>query len=175
MENRQRRREQWRAEAKILWEQWSQDSFFILGVALYWGEGTKCRTAPRLALTNSDVGMLQVWLRWCRRFMPGVPLDYSLVIHDSCNLEDVKRFWKQQLGIEVRVVSVAVSASSKRTRHTLPYGTLKIRVGRGSVEWVTKMLVWLELARDLHSLESGFHPVGVIPLPLPPVPRIPPW
>jgi hypothetical protein len=149
MENRQRRREQWRSEARVLWEQWRHDPFFILGVALYWGEGTKCMTAPRLALTNSDVGMLQVWLRWCQRFMPGVPLDYSLVIHDSCDVAEAIRFWKQALGIDVQVVSVAVSAASKRKRNSLPHGTLKVRVGRGSVEWLTKMLVWLELAQLL--------------------------
>ncbi len=35
MENRQQRREHWRAEAKALWEQWRGEPLFILGVALY--------------------------------------------------------------------------------------------------------------------------------------------
>jgi hypothetical protein len=63
--NRKRRRERWQAEAKALWEQWHCDPFFILGVALYWGEGTKSAKpcCSRLALTNSDVNMLRVWLR----------------------------------------------------------------------------------------------------------------
>jgi len=39
--------------------------------------------------------------------------------------------------------------ASKRTRNTLPYGTLKVRVGRGSVEWFTKLMVWLELAQQM--------------------------
>jgi hypothetical protein len=149
MENRQRRREQWRADAKALWEQWRHDPFFILGVALYWGEGTKSKTAPCLALTNSDATMLQVWLCWCQRFLPNIRLNYSLVIHDSCDLDAARRFWKTHLGIDVRVISVAVSAASKRKRNSLPHGTLKVRVGRGSVEWYTKMLVWLELAPRL--------------------------
>jgi hypothetical protein len=149
MENRQRRRAAWRAEARILWEQWRHDPLFILGVALYWGEGTKCSTAPRLALTNTDVAMLRVWLRWCGRFMPGVPLDYSLVIHDTADVARARRFWKEALGVDVQVVSVAVSSASKRKRNSLPNGTLKVRVGRGSVEWLTKMLVWLDLAQLL--------------------------
>jgi hypothetical protein len=149
MENRRHRREQWRAEAKALWEQWRTDPLFTLGVALYWGEGTKCSTAPRLALTNSDVDMLRVWLRWCCNFMPGVPLDYSLVIHDTADVAQARHFWKEALGVDVHVVTVAVSVASKRKRNSLPHGTLKVRVGRGSVEWFTKMLVWLELAQRL--------------------------
>ncbi len=148
-ENRQLRRERWRAEARALWDQWRYDPLFILGVALYWGEGTKCSTSPRLALTNSDVNMLRVWLRWCRRFMPGVPLDYSLVIHDTADESAVRRYWRDALGVDVKVVSVAVSSASKRRRNTLPHGTLKARAGRGGIEWFTKMLVWLELAQSL--------------------------
>jgi hypothetical protein len=148
-ENHKRRRESWRAEARGLWEQLRADSFFILGVALYWGEGTKCNTTPRLALTNSDVNMLRVWLRWCRRYLPGLPLVYQLHIHENCDLDAALCFWREQLGIDVRVVSRAVSRASKQTRHTLPNGTLKVVVGRGSVEWLTKMLVWLELAQQM--------------------------
>jgi hypothetical protein len=31
----------------------------------------------------------------------------------------------------------------------LPNGTLKVNAGRGGAEWYTKMLAWLDLARDL--------------------------
>ncbi|HYT90590.1 MAG TPA: hypothetical protein VEL76_17920 [Gemmataceae bacterium] len=81
--------------------------------------------------------------------MPGVPLGYFLGIHDNADVAAARHFWKSQLDIEVEVVSIAVSSASKRKRNTLPYGTLDIRVRRGSVEWLTKMLVWLELAQHL--------------------------
>jgi hypothetical protein len=146
IENRKQRREQWREEALTLWDRWRGDPLFILGVGLYWGEGTKSQIEKCLALTNSDASLLRLWLRWCRRFMPDVPLGYSLVIHDTCDLRAACRFWKRQLGIEVKVVTVAVSSASTRKRNCLPHGTLKVRAGRGSLEWFTKMLVWLELA-----------------------------
>ena len=53
-ENRKRRRERWRDEAIVLWEQWREDPLFICGVALYWGEGGKRGRDPRLALSNTD-------------------------------------------------------------------------------------------------------------------------
>jgi hypothetical protein len=77
MDNRRQRRERWLVEARAVWEERREAPFFILGVALYWGEGRKCSTVPRLELTNSDVSMLRVWLRWCRRFMPRVLLSYA--------------------------------------------------------------------------------------------------
>jgi hypothetical protein len=148
-ENRRQRRELWKAEAKELWEQWHGDPFFALGIGLYWGEGSKHAKAAQLQLTNSDVNMLRVWLRWCHRFLPGVPLKCLLCIHDNCDREFALQFWKQQLGVDVKCVWVAVSSASKRKRNTLPYGTLHVRVGRGSLEWFTKMLVWLELFQEL--------------------------
>jgi len=148
-ENRRQRRELWLAEACSLWKQWRHDPLFILGVGLYWGEGRKCQSPPRLSLTNSDVHLLQVWLRWCQRFLPGVPLYYELHIHDNCAVEAAKLFWKQQLSIEVQTILVAVSSASNRRRNTLSAGTLTVRVGRGSVEWLTKMFVWLELTQLL--------------------------
>jgi hypothetical protein len=149
--NRRQRREKWSAEAESLWKQWCHDPFFLLGIGLYWGEGTKSRVDPRLALTNSDVGLLRVWIRWCQRFIPGVPLGFSLIIHDTCEVAVARRFWKRELDVDPKVVTIAVSSASKRRRNCLPYGTLKVRVGRGSREWLTKMLVWLELTQHLPS------------------------
>ncbi len=149
VENRKRRRQRWQTEARAFWRQWREDPLFILGVALYWGEGRKSGTTYRLEISNSDVNLLQVWLRWCRRFMPGVALSCALSIHDGSDVAAALQFWKERLGIDVRFVSVAVSSASKRKRSTLPNGTLQVRVARGSLEWYTKMRVWLELAQDL--------------------------
>jgi hypothetical protein len=102
-----------------------------------------------MGLSNSDPALLRLWVRWCRRFLPTVSFRYDLNIHDSCNIAAAKLFWKQELGVEVTSVSVAVSKASQRKRNTLPNGTLRVRVGRGSVEWLTKMLVWIELAQRL--------------------------
>ncbi len=147
--NREQRGLRWQIEARAFWEQWHDDPLFILGVALYWGEGRKSGTTYRLEISNSDADLLRVWLRWCRRFMPGAPLSHALSIHDGSDVAAALRFWKDQLGIDVNFVSVAVSSASKRKRNTLPNGTVQVRVARGSLEWYTKMCVWLELAQNL--------------------------
>jgi hypothetical protein len=145
------RREKWAAEGVLLWEQWRHDPFFLLGIGLYWGEGAKvCRaTQTRLALSNSDPGLLRVWVSWSRRFLPGVPVYSELTVHDTCNVQAAQQFWERELNIRVTSVTVAVSLASKRKRNSLPNGALRVRVGRGSVEWLTKMLTWIELAQVL--------------------------
>ena len=150
MANRKQRRERWRAKAVSLWRKWRRDPLFVLGVGLYWGEGEKgSRSRSCLALSNADVNLLRTWLRWCARFVPGVRLNFCLSIHDNCDLEAARAFWRRELNIEITWVAMAVSRASKRKRRTLPHGTLKVRLGRGSLEWHTKMLVWLELAQGL--------------------------
>lgn len=81
--------------------------------------------------------------------MPGVPLRYELNLHPNCDANAARHFWEEHLGITITYTWIAASTASKRKRNTLPNGTLNIRVGRGSLEWYTKMMVWLELAPDL--------------------------
>ncbi len=148
-ENRRQRRLCWQAEAKRLWQRWHSDPLFLLGVGLYWGEGHKCSRPPRLRLSNSDMRLLRVWLAWCQRFLPGVPLKYEINLHPDCDAAAARRFWEEHLNIKVTSTWAAISAASRRRRKTLPHGTLNIQVCRGSLEWYTKMMVWLELAHDL--------------------------
>lgn len=148
-ENRRQRRLCWQAEARLLWEQWRTDPLFLLGIGLYWGEGHKSPREPRLRLSNSDLHLLRVWVAWCRRFLPEVPFTNGLNLHPNCDAEAARRFWEEQLNIQVAYVWITVSGASKRRRNTLPHGTLNIQVGRGSKEWYTKIMVWLELAQDL--------------------------
>lgn len=159
-ENRRQRRLCWQAEAKLLWEQWHTDPLFLLGIGLYWGEGHKSARCPRLRLSNSDLRLLRVWLAWCQRFLLGVPLRYELNLHANCDANAARRYWEEYLGIKIIYTWVAVSAASKHKRNTLPNGTLNIRVGRGSLEWYTKMMIWLELAQDL-----PFTPASAIRVP----------
>jgi hypothetical protein len=150
--NRAARRAAWRSEGIRLWERWRDDPFFTFGIALYWGEGTKSprgRYSPSLALTNSDPALLRVWLTWCRRYFPERPIKYSLHLHDTADADAACAFWQRELGITNISVRRAVSRASARHRQTLPNGTLRVRIGRGSVECFTKMHVWLELSQQL--------------------------
>lgn len=112
-ENRRQRRLSWQAEARLLWEQWHSDPLFLLGIGLYWGEGHKSSRCPRLRLCNADVHLLRIWLAWCQRFLPGVPLVFAVNLHANCDADAARRFWEEHLSIKVTSRWVAVSAASR--------------------------------------------------------------
>ncbi|MFH9687071.1 hypothetical protein ACH4LE_12245 [Streptomyces sp. NPDC017413] len=70
---------------------------FLLGVALYWAEGSKSkpyRTQERGTFVNSDPGMIEVFLAWLR--LLGVPqerLRFHIHIHETADITAAERYW----------------------------------------------------------------------------------
>ncbi|MFH9395864.1 hypothetical protein [Streptomyces sp. NPDC017556] len=70
---------------------------FLLGVALYWAEGSKSkpyRTQERVTFVNSDPGMIEVFLAWLR--LLGVPqerLRFHIHIHETADITAAERYW----------------------------------------------------------------------------------
>ncbi|MBC2876104.1 hypothetical protein H7K43_13755 [Streptomyces sp. TYQ1024] len=77
---------------------------FLIGVGLYWSEGTKDKPHRRheaVTFVNSDVGMITLYLAWLR--LLGVEPDrlaYRVMIHESADVEGAERYWAGQIGID---------------------------------------------------------------------------
>lgn len=77
---------------------------FLLGVGLYWAEGSKSkpyRRQERVIFVNSDPGMVGVYLAWLR--MLGVPrerLRCAVQIHETADVPAAERFWAALVGID---------------------------------------------------------------------------
>lgn len=75
---------------------------FLLGVGLYWAEGTKSkpyRTQERVTFVNSDPGMIAVFLAWLR--LLGVDDDalrFHVLIHETADAAGAERFWADLTG-----------------------------------------------------------------------------
>ena len=75
---------------------------FLVGVALYWAEGSKEKPwgrATQMALINSDPGVIRLFLRWLE--LVGVPasdLIFRLSIHESADVEGAQQFWSAVVG-----------------------------------------------------------------------------
>ncbi len=76
---------------------------FMIGVALYWGEGTKQKTyrpSVRLCFTNSDPDMVRVFMKWIREFTNVRDEDIGLEIYIHDNHKDqTSEFQKYWLGV----------------------------------------------------------------------------
>jgi len=83
--------------------QLTERDLFVVGLALYWAEGSKdkpWRRNGRVILINGDAGVLQVFLAWLD--LVGVPEEdrqYRLNIHESADVRMHERWWADQLGI----------------------------------------------------------------------------
>ncbi|MEI7032402.1 hypothetical protein [Streptomyces pratensis] len=75
---------------------------FLLGVGLYWAEGSKSkpyRTQERVTFVNSDPGMITVFLTWLR--LLGVAqehLRFHVHIHESADVAAAERYWLSLTG-----------------------------------------------------------------------------
>lgn len=84
----------------------SSRELWLIGIALYWGEGSKQREttiSTGVQLTNSDPLMLRFFLLWLKKMhISDNVLVFELYVHENRRSEvsNFKRWWAKQLGIE---------------------------------------------------------------------------
>lgn len=77
--------------------QLSERELFLVGVGLYWAEGSKDKPYDRretVTFVNSDPGMIETFLRWLD--LLGVERDrvrYCVMIHESADVAGAERYW----------------------------------------------------------------------------------
>lgn len=77
---------------------------FLVGVGLYWAEGSKSkpyRRQERIVFVNSDPGMITVFLAWLH--LLGVErkhLRFAVHIHETADVAAAEMFWAKHVGIE---------------------------------------------------------------------------
>lgn len=136
----------WRQEAFKEWSVWKSDPLFILGVGLYWGEGSKTERALRLS--NADPDLIRTWCAWLHKFAPSLPLRAQVYCHLDVDKYQAITYWRNVSRITtIRAYdSTPVSSKGVVPRRRLPFGTFGVVPGVGSAMWHTKMMVWITLA-----------------------------
>lgn len=120
------RREVGRLTRRDLW---------MMGAALYWGEGTKRGTGNMVALANSDPVIILCMMRFFRE-QCGVPDEkFRLAVHayHGMDVDRIQRFWSRCTGIPLSQFHAPYLGVSQASRHRrsatrLPYGTAHIRI-----------------------------------------------
>lgn len=115
----------------------SKRELMLVGATLYWGEGTKYvgkNQTPRLVFTNSDPGMLRLYMRFLREILevPEEKLSGELHLYEHIDHADAKKYWSSITGIAPErfwsTNAVSRASRSKRPRNRLRYGTAAVRV-----------------------------------------------
>ncbi|RKT05105.1 hypothetical protein BX286_3090 [Streptomyces sp. 3211.6] len=132
-EERRRAKQEAAAEIGAL----SDRELFLLGVGLYWSEGSKDKPyerRERATFVNSDPGMIRVYLSWLR--LLGIKeerLRFTLMIHETADVAGAERFWLDFTGADAShfLKTVLKRHNPKTTRKNSGenyYGCLAVRV-----------------------------------------------
>ena len=88
----------------------SRRDLWMLGLALYWGEGSKQKpgnVSAGVIFTNSDPLAVRLFVAWVRDIC-GVSdgrLHYEIYLHDTADAERARNYWATQLDIPVERLS----------------------------------------------------------------------
>ena len=117
----------------------SQRDLFMLGLALYWGEGYKSGN-EECGLTNSDPAIITAFIEWLRRIYAVPAAD--LILRVSVNgthrhrVPSIEKYWSQTTGIPLSQFTTTslIKTRSKKTYADAEshFGTLRVKVRRGT-------------------------------------------
>lgn len=122
---------------------------FMLGVALYWAEGTKDKAYDRresLKFINSDPNVITVYLRWLELLeVPRERLTFCVSIHESADVPAAEQFWADLAG-------VAPSAFNKTSLKRHNPKTLRKNTGEA---YRGCLVVYVRQSADLYRRMEG--------------------
>ncbi|GGX17707.1 hypothetical protein GCM10010297_43820 [Streptomyces malachitofuscus] len=77
---------------------------FVIGVALYWAEGSKSKPysrRERITFVNSDPNMITVFLAWLALLdVDPSTLRFAVQIHESADVRAAEKYWADHVGID---------------------------------------------------------------------------
>ncbi len=140
----ERIRKQARSEALAL----VHDPFWVAGVVLYWGEGSK--RSNRLELANSDPRILQLFIAWVERYVEPEPsFVLWLVLHADNDEPAARRHWERELGLEepdFYKTTIKPDGTGHRKNH-LKHGVCRVGLRR-STDAFLKTIAWIDVVAE---------------------------
>lgn len=134
------------AAIKEIPSDYSLNTLKIVGIALYWAEGTKARRNI-VHFSNSDPHMISLMMRFFRKIckVPEFKFRGVIHIHPHLNRQKALKHWSKISGIPVKQfhkTQTGISKVSKNKRDTLPLGTFGIVVSDTRMQ--SKIKGWIE-------------------------------
>lgn len=114
----------------------SSHDLFLIGIALYWGEGAQSEnhSNPRLRFANSNPFMVLLFMKFLREIMgiAEAKIKPAIQIHPNIRQQTAINFWSKVIQLPPTsfktFMQVSRASKSKRPRRSLPYGTIFITI-----------------------------------------------
>lgn len=80
-------------QAKAIWELHKENADFLIGLTMYWCEGTK----RDMQFTNSDPAMIRFMLHWVTEYIPHKEVRWELRGPSEDHRKQVEAFWQREV------------------------------------------------------------------------------
>lgn len=132
--------------SKIEFENYKNDPMFLVGIGLYWAEGSK-RTST-FQFMNSDSDMINFMILWGKKFFPKESrnMHLRLYMHKIYSCEKCEEYWSKITGFPLSKFKKTVYKPSGLGVKKRPMykGCIRIEIPKGS-HLLRKMQFWQNL------------------------------
>ena len=131
----------------------SDRELWLIGTALYWGEGSKQKEnnpSQQARFTNSDPLMIKLYLKWLQKICKIAKKDihFEIYIHETANAERAKRYWSKVFNIPVsKFQKIRLKKNKIKTKRknigSNYYGLIRVEIRKGT-NFNRKISGWIE-------------------------------
>lgn len=137
--------DQWKIEAENEaeheWESLKGDGDFMLGLGLYWGEGTKANKV--VSLGNLDLNLLSTFQMWAEKYLLINCWSCCFWTSSPSKMQTIEKQMRDKFG---DVTFTKAQIVRKTEGHQSDFGVVAL-TGRRSTRALYKTLKWIELAK----------------------------
>jgi hypothetical protein len=133
-----------REDARRFAEGHLDDPFFVAGVVLYWGEGSK--TGANLIVANSDPAVLRLFVAWVRRYLDRDSVfRLSLHLHEGNDESAARSYWGHVTGLsDAKFTKTFIKPrGTGHRKNRLAYGVCRVAVLR-STDHRHRTMAWID-------------------------------
>lgn len=118
------------------------NSLFLLGLTLYWCEGTQ--KTNTFSFINSDPIIMKIMIQWLEEIckIPKNKIRFRLYIHEIYAHENCEEFWSKELNVPLIQFSKTVYKPTPHIIKRNPHYKGCLRIDCGGVELFRKFLGW---------------------------------
>jgi len=136
-------------EAKKEYPLLSKNPFFLIGLTLYWAEGSK--SSECVQFSNSDPRLIKIMMKWFRKIckIPEEKIKTHIYIHRVYRKENCEKFWS-------KVTNIPLSRFGKTTLKPTPHKIKKnldykgvCRIDISDVNLLRKIIGWQQALYEI--------------------------
>lgn len=132
-------------EAEREFKKYIQDPFFVIGISLYWAEGSK--KDGGFSFINSDPNMIVLIVKWIKKYVTNNEslLKYRLFIHYPYKDEKCEEYWAELLNVSINNFQKTIYKPTPHIvkKNPIYKGCLRIVINR--IDMLRKVIAWQKL------------------------------